>query len=99
MHVWPVGAGGRPGASKWIGLRTIEGRAPMPRSYHCAVAVGSKLVIFGGSSGERTYGDVAYLECTPTVSSPDTWSWHWPAVAAGAGPRPRVPARGIDRRQ
>jgi len=86
VHIWALR-----GASRWVALRTIEGRAPMPRCYHCATAIGSKLIIFGGNNQRESFSDLAYLECTPTVSAPDTWSWHWPAVT-GAGPRARTGA-------
>lgn len=86
VHVWALR-----GASRWVALRTIEGRAPMPRCYHCATAVGSKLLIFGGNNADESFSDLAYLECTPTVSAPDTWSWHWPRVT-GHGPRARTGA-------
>lgn len=46
LYVWPVSS------HKWVHLPTTEGRAPMPRCYHAAAAVGSKLVVFGGNSGE-----------------------------------------------
>ena len=86
VHVWALR-----GASRWVALRTIEGRAPMPRCYHCATAIGSKLVIFGGNNAKESFADLAYLDCTPTVSAPDTWSWHWPSIS-GAGPRARTGA-------
>jgi hypothetical protein len=86
VHVWALR-----GASRWVGLRTIEGRAPMPRCYHCAAAVGSKLIVFGGNAADESFSDLAFLECTPTVSAPDTWSWHWPRVV-GTGPRARTGA-------
>ena len=63
----------------------------MPRCYHSVVALGSKLVVFGGNDDVQSFSDLAYLECTPTVSAPDTWSWHWP-VALGRGPRARTGA-------
>ncbi len=86
VHIWALR-----GASRWVGLRTIEGRAPMPRCCHCATAIGSKLVIFGGNNQKESFSDLAYLECTPAVSTPDTWSWHWPTIT-GAGPRARTGA-------
>jgi hypothetical protein len=89
VHVWTLR-----GASKWVNFRTIEGRAPMPRCYHSVIAIGSKLLVFGGNDGVQSFGDLAYLECTPTVSAPDTWSWHWP-VALGKGPSARTGASAI----
>ncbi len=89
VHVWTLR-----GPSKWVSFRTIEGRAPLPRSYHSVVAVGSKLVVFGGNDDVQSFGDLAYLECTTTVSAPDTWSWHWPS-ALGKGPSARTGASAV----
>ncbi len=65
VHVWPVGSGGggngTPGASRWTPVRDTYGRNPPPRGHHCAVGIGSRLVIFGGSNGEICFNDVAYL--------------------------------------
>ena len=85
LYAWPVSS------HKWHHIATTEGRAPKARSFHSAAAVGSKLIIFGGTDGEESFDDVSYLACEPTVSAPDTWTWHQPLIS-GKGPCPRSAA-------
>lgn len=85
LYAWPVSS------HKWHHIATTEGRAPKARSFHSAVAVGSKLIVFGGTDGEESFDDVSYLACEPTVSAPDTWAWHQPTIT-GKGPSPRAAA-------
>jgi N-acetylneuraminic acid mutarotase len=85
LYAWPVSS------HKWHHIATTEGRAPKARSFHSAVAVGSKLIVFGGTDGEESFDDVSYLLCEPTVSAPDTWAWHQPSIS-GKGPSPRAAA-------
>lgn len=90
VYAWPVGTMQSGPKSTWSKIVETEGRQPLPRCYHCAVAVGgSRMVVFGGNNGEDTFADVAFLDCKPTVTRPDAWSWHWP-ILIGGGPRPRA---------
>jgi hypothetical protein len=93
VFAWPVGSSGAPKYS-WAAVRHTEGRQPLPRCYSASVGVGSRLVVFGGNNGDDTFGDVAYLSCTPSPAAPDAWSWHWP-VCSGGGPRPRTGASAV----
>ncbi|CAI9103553.1 OLC1v1002056C1 [Oldenlandia corymbosa var. corymbosa] len=45
----------------WASPET-QGNVPVPRDSHCAVAIGSRLFLYGGDSGDRYQGDVDVLD-------------------------------------
>ena len=78
---------------RWIwSTPKIEGSAPKPRSYHCAIAVKTKdaehykLVIFGGNNKSTCFNSVHVLEMNG-----NNWCWKHPTVS-GVAPFPRTGA-------
>ena len=73
-----------PRTARWQQVRTF-GKAPTQRSYHaaCAVAGGSRLVVFGGSNSTDAFNDVYVLDCGSGASGAATaerWTWSQPAI-------------------
>lgn len=46
----------------------VKGEVPVPRDSHSAVAIGNKLLVYGGDCGDRYYGDIDVLDM-------DTMRW------------------------
>lgn len=62
-----------------LGLKTmrwtspeVKGDIPVPRDSHSAIAIGKKLLVYGGDRGDRYYGDVDMLDMDTM-----TWSRVW----------------------
>lgn len=47
----------------------VKGTVPAPRDSHSSVAVGNRLYVFGGDSGDRYQGDVCVLDINTLVWS------------------------------
>ncbi|CAK7340531.1 unnamed protein product [Dovyalis caffra] len=60
----------------------VKGDIPAPRDSHSAVAIGSKLFVYGGDRGDRYHGDVDVLDT-------DTMTWRKLAVQ-GSSPGVRA---------
>ena len=71
------------GEGKWIKLQP-QGESPSPRTAHCAIAVGSVVVIQGGYGPEGLVsGDLHVLDLT---NWPQSSRWHRLFVS-GQGPK------------
>ncbi|KAL5068818.1 hypothetical protein RYX36_019705 [Vicia faba] len=47
---------------RWSEFAEVSGDLPVPRDSHCSVAVGNKLIVYGGDSGDMYHGDVSLLD-------------------------------------
>ncbi|KAJ0979943.1 hypothetical protein J5N97_015417 [Dioscorea zingiberensis] len=61
----------------------VKGDLPAPRDSHTAVAVGNKLLIYGGDCGDRYHGDVDVLDMENMTWSPLVVQGPSPGVRAG----------------
>ena len=50
----------------------VKGDTPAPRDSHSAVAIGNKLIVYGGDCGDRYHGDIDILDMDTL-----TWSRVW----------------------
>jgi N-acetylneuraminic acid mutarotase len=66
----------------------VQGSAPKPRSYHSAVAVGSRVVVFGGNNADHSFNTVHVLE-KREKEGVETWHWTHPKTK-GAVPKART---------
>uniref|UniRef100_A0ACD6A7A8 Uncharacterized protein n=1 Tax=Avena sativa TaxID=4498 RepID=A0ACD6A7A8_AVESA len=67
----------------WTSPEVSGGVVPAPRDSHGAVAVGSRLFVYGGDCGDRYHGEVDVLDM-------DTMTWSRFAVKSGASPGVRA---------
>lgn len=65
----------------------IEGKPPNARTYHSAVAVGDRIIIFGGNDAKKSFNSVHVLQ--KKAGAADTWTWFHPCVV-GTPPQART---------
>ncbi|GMI65428.1 hypothetical protein HRI_000212000 [Hibiscus trionum] len=61
----------------------VRGHIPVPRDSHSAVAIGNKLVVYGGDCGDRYHGDVDIFDMDTSTWSRLTVQGSLPSVRAG----------------
>lgn len=64
----------------------LEGKPPSARTYHSAVAVGDRVIIFGGNDAKKSFNSVHVLQKAGVA---DTWTWFHPCVV-GTPPQART---------
>ncbi|GFS30706.1 hypothetical protein Acr_00g0013470 [Actinidia rufa] len=64
-------------AMRWTSPE-VKGNFPVPRDSHSAVAIGSKIFVYGGDCGDRYEGDIDVLDM-------DTLTWSRVYVIGGVG--------------
>lgn len=47
---------------RWSSFPEVKGDVPVPRDSHCTLAIGNKLIVYGGDSGDQYHGDVSLLD-------------------------------------
>ncbi|MBA0787689.1 hypothetical protein Gotri_027206 [Gossypium trilobum] len=62
---------------------TVRGHIPVPRDSHSAVAIGNKLVVYGGDCGDRYHGDVDVFDMDNSTWSRLAVQGSLPGVRAG----------------
>ncbi|GMI79393.1 hypothetical protein HRI_001608700 [Hibiscus trionum] len=61
----------------------VRGHIPVPRDSHSAVAIGNKLVVYGGDCGDRYHGDVDIFDMDTSTWSRLAVQGSLPGVRAG----------------
>ncbi|EOY11668.1 Galactose oxidase/kelch repeat superfamily protein, putative isoform 2 [Theobroma cacao] len=61
----------------------VRGHIPVPRDSHSAVAIGNKLVVYGGDCGDRYHGDVDVFDMDTSTWSRLAVQGSLPGVRAG----------------
>ncbi|XP_022720144.1 acyl-CoA-binding domain-containing protein 4-like isoform X2 [Durio zibethinus] len=61
----------------------VRGHIPVPRDSHSAVAIGNKLVVYGGDCGDRYHGDVDMFDMDTSTWSRLAVQGSLPGVRAG----------------
>ncbi|KAK2403245.1 Galactose oxidase/kelch repeat superfamily protein [Trifolium repens] len=46
---------------RWSSIE-VNGDLPVPRDSHCSLAIGNKVIVYGGDSGDQYHGDVSLLD-------------------------------------
>ncbi|XP_047306734.1 rab9 effector protein with kelch motifs-like [Impatiens glandulifera] len=67
----------------WSVCPTLNGDVPVPRDSHCAVAVGTKIYVYGGDCGDRYQADVNVLDIQTFTWSKLATRGPWPGPRAG----------------
>ncbi|KAL7082153.1 hypothetical protein ACP275_14G081900 [Erythranthe tilingii] len=68
---------------EWSSPNVRGNLLPAPRDSHSSVAVGNRLFVFGGDSGDRFQGDVCMLDVNKMIWSKVDARGPWPGARAG----------------